>query len=197
MTSHLSNFPAGQGTLSKFSQAIVAAAFTICSYGQALAEVPNGLAPGTTVITMKCSAQQGHFISNSFIKGVESGPFIVEGRPPGPVNDAELRVYTSDQMPFTAQRALGGGPVLEYTLTLKTGEQVVWSIAEIYTKNIAEFPDYIFLTGSSGRFLKLTRFQDRHFWGGYTGADTLDDGLKQDLQYTPISCLVPISPNLP
>jgi|GEM_PF-2613555 len=197
MKSYLSENCVIQMTTSRLSMAIISATLFMFNYDQALAKVPNGLAPGTVVMNMTCSAQQGHFIGHSFIKGVESGPFTTEGGPPGPRNDATLEVFTSNQMPFAAQSALGGGPVLEYTLTLTTGEQVVWGIAEIYTDKISEYPDYIILTGSSGRFLQLNRFQGRHYWGGYTGVSTSEDGLERDLQYTPLSCLVPRSANLP
>lgn len=115
MKSNSSKSCALQVLLSRLSMAIISATLFTFIYGQASAKVPNGLAPGTVVMKMTCSAQHGHFIGHSFIMGVESGPFTIEGRPPGPTNDATLEVFTSNQMPFAAQSALGGGPVLEYT----------------------------------------------------------------------------------
>lgn len=189
MKIHQSHQPLWQRAAPNLPTLVVAAVVVLCSAAPTTAQVAGGLPPGTTVMTMDCDMGQGRYVGNNFVEGT------VHGELTGPVGKrGTLRVYTADQQPFASEQALGDGPKLQYSITMPSGEQVVSGVGEIYTRKISEYPDYIILTGSSGRFLRLRRFQDRHFWGGYTGLMDDEVGLEQIVQYTPLSCSAPRRP---
>lgn len=170
------------------SRAIAVAAIAI-GYGQiSFAQISNGLMPGTIVMKMDCQFGQGHYVGHNYTKGGISGKLF-----PPDSKKGYLKVSTTDQKPFVSKKALEGGPILEYSISLPSGQTVVWDIAQIYSQKLGEYPDYIILTGSSGRFLRLNKYTDKLWGGGYTGIDEPKGGFEQVLEYTPLTCSKPSS----
>lgn len=189
MKTQLHFSPLGQGTFPRFSRIALLITAAIGSSNLCAAQTSEGSLPRAAIITMDCSMGQGRYIGNSLSKGTVHGELVGSDESRG-----ALKVYESDQAPFKDEPALGGGPKLEYTMTTPSGKIVVWDVAEIYSSKIADYPDYIILTGGSGRFLKLKRLHGRAYWGGYTGIHDPEGGLEQILEYTPISCVAPSPP---